>query len=539
VADLAGERTYYPPHMMHHVDTVEHGQTLEADLCIVGAGAAGLTIAREFANGAVDVIMVESGEIGVDDAYEQLNDGEVGSTPFVGLREGRRRGFGGTTAAWGGQCCELDADDFVARPWVPNSGWPIGQDVLEPYYRRAEHVFGVDGESYGEANWRRFRVKPVPLDRAELYNSFSVFSPHPRLGKFYRRLLADARNIRIFLGATAYNIRTNETGSRATTIDVKSLTGRQVQVRARAFVLCTGTVESARLLLASCDTAPRGLGNDRDVVGRYFQDHPTSYTGFVQPTRAVRLQDAYGVLYRGRTWYWPKMALAPERQRKARTLNASAFLSFEYDSSAIEVLRMMVQTTRTGGRFVFSGERLLTLVRGTPAVIAAGYRRYVLGRSPSAKPSRIALACSIEQAPNPDSRVTLSDSRDRFGMRRPRVDWKITDAERHTFRVITNGVDAEFRRLNLGMIERQPWLDSDDDTRWKYWDNYHQTGTARMSADPAYGVVDVNCQVHGVEGLFVAGAPTFPTSGYANPVLTIAAISIRLSDHLKRVVAVV
>jgi choline dehydrogenase-like flavoprotein len=225
--------------------------------------------------------------------------------------------------------------------------------------------------------------------------------------------------VRVILGATATNIQANDNATKATRIDVKSTRGWRTQVSARAFVLCTGTIESARLLLVSRDIAVDGLGNNRGLVGRYFQDHPTSDTATIVPAHTADLQDIYGVLYRGRTWYWPKLALAPERQRQTAALNASAFVTFEYNSSAIEVLRQMVRTTRTGGRFTWSPSRISKLIGGAPAVIDAGYRRYILGRSPRAKPSRIDLTCTIEQAPNPASRVSLADSRDRLGVPRP------------------------------------------------------------------------------------------------------------------------
>jgi choline dehydrogenase-like flavoprotein len=520
--------------MIERFESMPDGRVIDTDLCLIGAGAAGIAAALEFVGTSLDVTVLESGELAILDAYEQLNDGEIGGTPFVGLREGRRRGLGGTTAAWGGQCCELDPGDFLARSWVPESGWPIEHADVEPYYRRAEHLFRVGGERYDEANWRRFGVTPVALDPALLRTAFSVFSPAPRLGKVNRKALAAARNLHVVLGATVTNIRTNDAASRATSVDVVGLSGKRASVNARAFVLCAGAVESARLLLASRDTLANGLGNGRDLVGRYFQDHPTSDTALVVPGDAGRLQELYGLFYRGRTWYWPKLALTPERQRETRASNACAFLTFAYDSAALEVLREMVKVTRTGGRFTYSPARLATLLRGAPSVVRAGYRRYILGRSPRANPLKIDVTCTIEQAPNRESRITLADSRDRFGMLRARIDWKISEQERHTFQVMTESVAAEFARLGFGRAAPAPWLETKDDRDWRFWDNYHQTGTTRMSSDPARGVVDPNCNVHGIQGLFVAGAPTFPTSGYANPVLTIAALSIRLSDYLKQ-----
>jgi len=335
------------------------------------------------------------------------------------------------------------------------------------------------------------------------------------------------------MGATAAKVNTDERASYASSIEVRGPAGKHAIIQARAFVICAGTIESARLLLASRDRKPQGLGNDFDFVGRFFQDHPTSCTGLVVPSDRHRLEDLYGVLYRGKTWYWPKIALAPDLQRRCRSLNASAFLSFIYASPAIEVLRTAVRATRTGRALKFSRHQMQELLWGIPEVAQAGFRRYLLGRSPRSTPARIEFVCTIEQAPNPESRIFLSTETDRLGLPKVVVDWKLTAAERDTFRLTTAVAAAQFERERLGTIQPEPWLASDDLSTWDVWDNYHQAGTTRMSTSPQSGVVDLNGQVHGIDGLFIAGAPTFPTSGFANPVLTISALSLRLADYLK------
>ena len=516
---------------------LESGRVLQADICIVGMGASGITLARELAATRLDVILLESGSYEVDDRFEQLNEGEVSGFPFGGLRGGRRRGLGGTTAAWGGQCCELDVDDFEKRPWIAHTGWPLTYADLVPFYRRAESVFGVSGEAYDESVWSRFGIRAVKLDPNELRTSFSVFSPAPRIGKVYRKLIEQASNLRLIVGATVTNIGTNESGSQATHVDVQDFDGRRIHVSARNIVLCTGTIDTARLLLASRDVSVKGIGNDRDLVGRYFQDHPTSYTAQVIANDTRRVQELYGVLFRGKTWFWPKISLAPALQHETGVLNGAACVMFKYDSPAIEILREMVRVTRTGGRFPFTLSQIATLVRGGGDIADAGFRRYILGRSPQATPSRIELMCTIEQAPDPESRVVLGDSKDRFGMPRVRVEWKLGDAEARTFQTLTAAADAQFRQAGLGVVEPEPWLSTTDIRTWPVWDNFHQLGTTRMSTDPSTGVVDENGQVHGVNGLFVAGSPTFPASGYANPVLTNAALTIRLADFLKKLTA--
>ncbi len=500
---------------------------------MVGAGAAGLAIATQFCGTSHDVLVLESGSAKPTVATDELNVGEVAGRNFTGLTEGRRRGLGGTTAAWGGQCREFDSIDFERRPWIAHSGWPIQYSELEPYYRRAERFLGVEGHPYDEKIWRRFRIAPPSFDEQKLHSTFTVMCPG-RLGQIYRRRLERAQNVRVLMGATVTNICVNASGTVVTGVEIADATGRRANVQARIVILATGGIETPRLLLASRDVHKKGLGNANDLVGRYFQDHPNYITAEIVGGSADRLQELYMLLYRGSIWYWPKIALAEKMQRSELLLNAVVNLHFEFKDPAMEILRDIVRSARVGQRYPVTLEAVRTLVGSFGAVANAGFRRYFLGRSPNSRPARIWLQCHIEQAPSPDSRVTLGASIDALGVPRARIDWRIGTQEAKTFRAMTLAVANEIDRLGLGHVLPVEWIsDTQAELPNDITDSFHHMGTARMANSPDSGVVDTNCQVFGIQGLYVAGTPTFPTSGYANPMLTLVAMSIRLADYVK------
>ncbi|HEY0798871.1 MAG TPA: GMC family oxidoreductase, partial [Candidatus Baltobacteraceae bacterium] len=511
------------------------GAEIEADLCIVGSGPAGIALAAEFLDSPLRVLLCESGGPQLDAANDELSDGEIVGHPSQGLREGRARAFGGTSRLWAGQCIELDDIDFEDRPWVPYSGWPITKTVLAPYYQRAEHVFGLRDELYDKRIWQSFGVPTPELDARQVGVKFTIFAPIVNLGPHVRRRFEASRNVRTLLHATVTKLRTEEGTSIVRQALLRSFAGNSATVRARAFAVCCGGIETARLLLLSNDQERGGLGNRRGLVGRFLQDHPNGYTAEVTTADPKRLQDTFNLFYRDRKKYFAKLPLSADVQRKTGALNCTAHLVYDYpDDSGIGAARALVRALRK--RKAAPPGTLRRLSSAPAAVWSTATRRYLRGFSPTGTPTAIRLKCHMEQAPNPDSRVLLSDRRDRFNQPRVQLDWRLNELELHTARVLTECIASEFARLGLGTVNPAPWLRSD---HWsdELFDAYHHIGTTRMSLTPEDGVVDTDLRVHDLQGLFVASSAVFPTSGYANPTLSIVALALRLADHLKLVLS--
>jgi choline dehydrogenase-like flavoprotein len=511
------------------------GGYLDADVCVIGAGAAGITIAMEFLHAGADVIVLESGGFTRSQDAERLNDGEAVGIDHESLTAGRMRVLGGATARWGGQCLPADPDMFNRRPWVPQSGWPFALSELEHFYRRAEKLLRIENEVYDERIWDRMGVVRPATDPTRVVHRFTVWCPQPHLGRLYRRELMKSTDVRLLLGATATELVTDSNGERFGLVRVATSDKRELRVRARACVLCTGGIENARLLLVSRAAHPNGIGNQHDAVGRYFQDHPNGYSAEIAAGDSARLQELYGMFYSGRKKYLPRLVLSTEVQRSKQVLECAAYPVFDFgENSGIEAARRVSRSLRSGAWPNRPGEDLGLVARDLPRLVSTAYRRVAHRRSARTQPAMVTLQTHAEQAPNPDSRVTIGQRRDPLGIPIPIVDWKLTELDRRTAAVMVATVGGEFSRLGLGEVRRAPWV---TEPAWqdRLRDSFHHMGTTRLGEDLETSVVDPDCQVHGVERMFVAGSSVFPAAGYVNPTLTIIALAIRLADHLKRV----
>jgi hypothetical protein len=316
-----------------HTDarTLQAGHLLEADLCIVGAGAAGISIAREWIGAARTVLLLEGGGFDYEPRMQDLYRAENVGLPYFPIQAARLHYFGGTTGHWAGFCAPYDASDFERRDWVPHSGWPITRAELDPYYARAQRVLELGPYDYDVASWQR-RVPslvPWPMDARRLWTKLWQFSPPTRMGTRYRDEIVNARNVHLVTYANVCEVETNESASAVTGLRVKTIDGKELHARAKQYVLACSTIQNARLLLASNRHATAGLGNGHDLVGRYFMLHLEMPTGQLVLTGAGA-QRASTALYEftwGQKHARGELAPTPTLQRERRMLNATVSLT--------------------------------------------------------------------------------------------------------------------------------------------------------------------------------------------------------------------
>lgn len=500
-----------------HVDARElpNGSLIESDLCIVGAGAAGITMAMEWIGSGRDVVLLEGGGFDIDAQMQDLYAGNIVGQPYYPLFAARLHVFGGTTGHWAGFCSTLDDIDFVERDWVPHSGWPFGREALDPYYERAQPILELGPYRYDAGYWENQDpdVVRMGLDERAVWTKIWQFSPPTRMGSRYRETILNAENLRLYTYANVVDIEANEAVNAVTGLTVRTIDGKTHRVRAREYVLACGAIQNARVLLSSNRQAQAGLGNDHDLVGRYFMDHfemPAAHLILEQPQPMKMYAIDFGV-----TKARGELALSAEAQRQSRILNGTSSLR----PGAVE------------------GEIRSTFQNVTPDVAVQMRDRQWdrEGRPPTPSPERIfQLFSRQEQAPNPSSRISLNGELDAMGM--PRIDlrWAFTDLDKRSMRSFYEVLGREVANKGIGEVRIMDWL-LEDDQSWPSFlsGGWHHMGTTRMHDDPRQGVVDRNSKVHGLANLYVAGSGVFPTSGAANPTLTIAAMSLRLSDHLK------
>lgn len=525
--------------MITDLHTLSADSVLDCDLCVVGAGPAGIALAREFIGTGMQVLLLAGGGIDLDPEHQELNKGESVGLAHTGHYDGRGRGFGGTGRLWAGQCLPLDAIDFERRPWVPHSGWPFGLDDLRPWYRRAERFFKVENETYDETTYAAFGIDAPRWAVDTLRTHFTVYTPEIDTGRFSLRQFRRAGNVRVLLHANVVQVELDEPGRAVAALRLRSLTGQAARVRARAYVLATGGIENARLLLASTERQSCGVGNSRDLVGRFFQEHPNGMTALLTDGDARALQTRFRLLYRNGRRYFPKFALSERLQRERHTVNCNAHLYFEHsEASGVAAIREFARAMRQRRLPDAPLKQALRIAANLGEVSRTLTQRFVQGTSSLGVPSAIRLQCYVEQAPNPLSRVKLALQRDALGVPLLQMEWRLTDQERQAANLITDVVRSEFGRLGLGKIKPDSWLTEPGDGWQPHMiDCAHHIGTTRMASTEREGVVDPDGQVFNVGRLYIAGSSVFPTSGYANPTLTIVALAIRLAEHLKTVLA--
>jgi choline dehydrogenase-like flavoprotein len=534
---------------------------LEADLCVIGAGAAGIALALELAGTAQQVLLLESGGMTAEKATQGLYAGTVSDERLHSPPDRyRQRRFGGTTTIWGGRCVPFDAIDFKPREFMPNSGWPISREAIDPYYPAANRLCEAGGFAYtiDEAFDRPMR----PMIDGFISPNFSTdtlerFSCPTDFGARYGHRLRAAPNVRVLLHANVTLLQLNESGTHLDCAAVKTLAGKQFSVRARRFVLATGGLEVARLLLASRDVQTRGIGNRHDVVGRYYMCHLAGTVGALSingPLGAV--WNGYDVSDEG-IYCRRRIALRPAAQTTQRIGNFVVRLHHPRITEPAH--RNAILSLLFLAKFVIPyeyGKRLHGYERTTAATwlkhirnVASGPfdaaafgwhmlkdRKFAERKFPSIiikpKANLFSLDFHAEQQPNPQSRITLDAEVDALGIPRLRVDWRYTALDVDT---VTRGIALlaqDIGRSHIGTLAYDPSALEFEMTRYGAYGGHH-IGTARMGADERTSVVDADCRVHGVDNLFIAGSAVFPTSSQANPTLTIVALAMRLAAHLR------
>lgn len=514
---------------------------LRCDVCIIGAGPAGITIARELSGTQLRITLLESGGTERQEETDALNEIEsVGWPRVMDQWLVRNRIVGGSSSTWTGRCAPFDEIDLQFRDWVPYSGWPLEIDRLIPYLDRSAKYLGL-GVGSGVTDARVWELtghrqpKPSP-DPDKLLPMFWQFSRDPikRFDRvrFGRRITEDlGPNVTLVTNATVLRIDVNQLGTAVESVDFAATGGRRFSLPASTVVVCAGGIENARLLLSSDTVTPQGLGNDKGLVGRFLMDHPRGTVARFPMENSRALVSQFGV-FKTRAadsnLYQHGMRLSPAIQRSEQLVNCAIWLVEHVapDDPWDPLMRFLRREAN-----VRLDLRAMLMNSG---LVARGLKNYFISHSVlPRKLHAVTLEAMCEQLPNPDSRLTLSDRRDRLGMRIPRIDWRVSESEARAMRRITELMAEHLSHVGLEAPVPEDWVRDGAMIPRTIRDVAHPSGTTRMADDTARGVVDAHCQVHGVQGLFIGGSSVFPTSGHANPTQMIVALALRLADTLK------
>lgn len=493
--------------------TLPNASQINADLIIIGAGMAGIAIATEWANAGKSVAVLESGGREMDMEIQALYAG-TGAMRAPGcadrpideyLIQSRVRMLGGSGNVWGGKSVPLDPADFEERPWLTRTGWPMTRAALQPYFDRACTLLQIP---MFHRDYEREPLEDRPTLRIndDFYSAAREFSPvsgrnNREAFETFRTAFAEASNINVYLHANVTQIRLDRRGRRVQALDVACLNGLRHSARGRAYVLAAGGIENVRILLHSKNVRAEGVGNHSDHLGRCFQGHVT-----------------FGVYNN------------TEGLNTALCITGGQNLSLYTEGRG---RHCVLTTTLEGQRRFQTGNFTTTLINApTPPGAADPAVLALAGQLDGGAAASIPCFFMSEQTPHLESRLTLHEGHtDALGMAYLHLDWVYSEQDmqnlERSIAALGDALGATGKGRVRWPVERSQLLSILNQSR-------HHIGTTRMSRNADHGVVDADCRVHGVGNLYIAGSSVFPTSGIANPTLTLLALAMRLSDHLKQ-----
>jgi choline dehydrogenase-like flavoprotein len=488
---------------------------LTPDLAIIGGGPAGISLALALANSKLSIALLESGSMNFDPKVQNMYAGRETGVRYTALDAGRLRFLGGSSNHWGGYCRPLDEIDFESRDWLAHSGWPFPRTAIEPYFARAQMLCEAGPWIYDKGA-SAVSAPLMQLGPGGLYTSWFQFSKTrdsvlpTYFGHRYEQELRAAKNVSPYTHANVTGIRLASNGQTVERLEMATLNAagapdKRFTVRPRMVVLAAGAMENARLLLVSNDVVKPGIGNQNDLVGRFFADHPIPRDVATLVAFGGALPACYGTTVTLDNGAIMRAAISPT----AKFCRASKVVG------SLTTVENTVDLDETGKAAVIT----TALALGVDASNAKAY----------------SLGCGMELQPDPDRRLTLTQEKDALGLPRLKLDMRIADADFALYRKTLVELGRQLLASRAGMLRinysrREQWLGAMD------WGNHH-LGTTRMSNDPRQGVVNADSQVHGVSNLYVAGSSVFPTYGSSNPTLNLIALTLRLGDHLKKVMA--
>jgi hypothetical protein len=457
------------------------------EACICGAGPAGIALALRLAAKGYRVALLEGGGLEASEASQFLYKGSNVGLPYFELETCRLRFLGGSSNHWQGYIRPLESRDFDAYRHHPLNAWPIKKPDLDPYAAEAASILGAPLEQITHDHFAGRERELAPA-------VYSIVRPPTRIGEKYREALKQSQRIDLCINASLTDIRLHSNLEAVSAFRFRGTDSDAIfDVRARVFALCCGGLENPRILLNSRSQLPSGIGNQHDIVGRYFSEHPQIVVGLAVLAAPPKQPGIY---------------IASDRILRDRQC-----LSFVVEVDPIAPERVPL-VDRAICRFPLS-ER---------------FAKLLLGRAPVCFDSVIFAV--IQQAANADSRVMLADTRDRLGLRQIALRWRLTDLDRHTFRVAATEIGRALAFHDVGRMMLASWLQRNGDELPNLTGQHHHMCTTRMDDDPRKGVVDRNCRVHGLTNLYIGGSSVFSSSGISNPTYTIVQLALRLGDHL-------
>ncbi|MBX9687324.1 MAG: hypothetical protein K2X27_11520 [Candidatus Obscuribacterales bacterium] len=399
---------------------------------------------------------------------------------------------------------------------------------LLPYLKTALRFYNSDQLNFDSDLLKLFGLEENPFDPALLRRYFSKWAPRPHLQAEYLPKFETSKNVNLLLHANLTRIDLNSTLDQVQKIEFVNNEGKKFSLEMKKLVLCMGGIENARILLANTRQIPQGIGNQHDLLGRFFQDHTQLMAGFLKPEDEKKLQEHCFERTHNGLLYTPKFSLNFEKQRQEKLLNLSATI---WPGNPDTILPRRVLSNIRRLRFTTS-----QLISG-PAfdLVQLALKNQALQIEKCLHPSqqRISVSIMAQQEPSPESRILLAKKRDRLGIPQSKIQWRPTVNSWRSMVRFAEILQSQLEKSALGKLELLPHI-RQNSKHWQIFmfDSCHPIGSTRMAKSPQEGVLDTDCRVFGISNLFVLGSSSFPTGGHSNPTLTLSALAFRFFDQI-------
>lgn len=555
--------------MLINAEELQAGTTIESDIAIVGAGPAGIVLALELANSGYDVALLESGKLRFSEEIQSLGDAaEFDPKSHAPMSDCTRRQVGGTSNIWGGRCVPYDPIDFAQRSYIPHSSWPISYADVQPYFSKCCDYFLCGKPQFNAQDILNLKQKSIIPDLPDehiLTSSLERWSLPTNFGKEYLDQLRQSQRIKLVYGLTCTAIESDQTGAHIIGLVAKTLDNRSIKINSKQYVLTGGALNTTRLMLASNQRHPDGMGNHSGLLGKFYMGHISgdiAVAHFTTPPQQTKFgfdRDPDNIYLRHRFSFTQEFLLEKELTNIVAWLGVPKFADPSHENGILSAAYVAlnspflgkyltakaIQKSLLGDQQGVYRQHLKNILNDLPNTLtflpSFSYGRFLARRKIPAlfvysASNEYPLHYHGEQVPNPNSTVSLSDEKDELGMPKLKINLRFSQQDVDSVIKAHHYWDAHLRKHNRGYLR---YLSDDPESSiWQQAsDGFHQVGTTRMSNHPNTGVVDPNCKVHGINNLFVISSSNFVTSGQANSTFMIVVLGLRLVDFLRRELA--
>ena len=530
-------------------DLLENRESIiNSDISIVGAGPAGITLAKELSKkNSIKISIIESGDLSFNLKRQKLNLGnciDFGNYPHenYSITHARIRQFGGTSNVWAGWSGPLEEEDFLQKNWIEESGWPISYNDLKPFYEQSQSILNLSKFIYDESV---FKYYPKYLSKnylKDFKNIFWQFSDPPvKFNHKYFEYFKTKENINLFLNHTITDLVKVE--NKITEI-ICYKNNKEIKFRSKYFVLATGAIENASILLNFQKKNSQANYNNKNI-GKYFMEHPhcTIGYGYTKNKNFISCYSKQKLKELDNVKFLSGIVIPKEVQKKNNITNCVSVLlpnNFLEIQSAV-ILRYNFALKAINLNLVNFIFQIIKEMKKIFLSLFEFFKNFISGKK------KFYIISRIEQVPNSKSKVYLSENKNDFGNYLPVLDWNMKKQDLETLFVNFNEIKSKIENNKLAEIYPFDFIKKieniKNDTTVKEWNKIlkkevfgvgHHMGTTRMGLDKDFSVVDKNLKVHEIDNLYCAGSSVFPTCGFINPTLTIVALSLRLADHLEK-----